>query len=193
MSGKAPPRAPRALLNSLHGSAAAAAATSSSTPPSAPSNSRIGATPPTGPRSLLNGQAGSRGRGGKSYVNGHAGVPTGPASTPPTGPSALKGKQVDIGWSQSGGPSGVGTTKRRRTQQGCTSTGAHRAECKAYCHIIQAQAKCFIFLTAFRQRRWSASSHVTTVESVRASTVESGAPATPAAIRTTSASAPTNY
>ena len=43
------------------------------------------------------------------YVNGHAGAPTGPAaSTPPAGPSALKGKQVEVGWTQPGVSSGVG-------------------------------------------------------------------------------------
>ena len=107
MSGKAPPRAPRALLNSIHASSTAAASPSSATP-GASAASRLGATPPTGPRSLLNGQAG-RGRGGKPYVNGHAGIPTGPAAaSPPTGPSALKGKQVDVPWAQQGGSSGVG-------------------------------------------------------------------------------------
>ncbi|KAM5545913.1 hypothetical protein V8D89_000039 [Ganoderma adspersum] len=116
MSGKAPPRAPRALLNSLHGSSAAAASASSSSNPSTSSASRIGATPPTGPRSLLNGQAGARGRGGKPYVNGHAGIPTGPA----VAPSAFKGKQVDI----DAQPNGAGPSRAALPQEPTTALNA---------------------------------------------------------------------
>ncbi|OBZ76712.1 hypothetical protein A0H81_03228 [Grifola frondosa] len=113
MSGKAPPRAPRALLNSLAGSAVAS---SSATVPSASTSTRIGAAPPTGPRSLVNGNVPAgpsalRGGRGKPYVNGYGGIPTGPAAaTPPTGPSprySQKGKQVETGWSQPGGQQGV--------------------------------------------------------------------------------------
>ncbi|OCH94594.1 hypothetical protein OBBRIDRAFT_769324 [Obba rivulosa] len=101
MTGKAPPRAPRALLNSLAASAASSSATASATnaSPSQPA-SRIGATPPTGPRSLVNGTRTNR--GGKPYVNGHSAIPTGPAAiSPPTGPSgrfSQKGKQADGVW-----------------------------------------------------------------------------------------------
>ncbi|KAL4250990.1 Histone-lysine N-methyltransferase, H3 lysine-4 specific [Abortiporus biennis] len=121
MSGKAPPRAPRALLNSLTAQQAAQGAASatngqiSSTVPSAPSSSRLGATPPTGPRSLTNARfpASQAQRSGpsKPFVNGHVAIPTGPAaaSSPPTGPSgkySLKGKQVEVAWNNQAGSSG---------------------------------------------------------------------------------------
>ncbi|KII91725.1 hypothetical protein PLICRDRAFT_518887 [Plicaturopsis crispa FD-325 SS-3] len=95
MSGKAPPRGPRALLGSLvaSGSGSSSASTSAATPPPPPApaqssstqGSRIGAAPPTGPRSLAN--APQRGGNPKQYVNGHA-VHSPPA---PTGPSAMNG------------------------------------------------------------------------------------------------------
>ncbi|KAI0943146.1 hypothetical protein AcV7_002374 [Taiwanofungus camphoratus] len=117
MSGKAPPRAPRALLNSLAGSAAASsssATASSASPPSAPASTRIGGVPPTGPRSLVNGhsaagQAALRGGRGKPYVNGHSAFPAGPgAVSPPTGPRSLqKGKQVESGWNSQASSSGL--------------------------------------------------------------------------------------
>lgn len=118
MSGKAPPRAPRALLNSL--AASAATGSSSATPtqpsPSTASSSRLGATPPTGPRSLTNARVhiqapkGPRADGLTNGVNGHVAA-AGPS--PPTGPSASrysqKGKHVEIPWKSkaSPDPSGV--------------------------------------------------------------------------------------
>ncbi|KAG2058022.1 hypothetical protein BDR06DRAFT_951156 [Suillus hirtellus] len=103
MSGKAPPKGPRALLSSLPGSSSQQPPTSStSTSGSSPGagTSKIGAPPPTGPR-LLNGVP-TQPRGkptGKPFVNGHVGppiinVPTGPRST-------QKGKQADSSLSTS--------------------------------------------------------------------------------------------
>lgn len=110
MSGKAPPRGPRALLNSLPAGSASPASTSSQPPSSAPTSpaKKI----PTGPRSLTNGMHNvspptgpSRGIKSSPLVNVHVNAPAGPstftAKAPPTGPSALlgrlsdKGKQVD--------------------------------------------------------------------------------------------------
>ncbi|KAF9255859.1 hypothetical protein L218DRAFT_302622 [Marasmius fiardii PR-910] len=73
MSGKAPPKGPRALLASMPGGV----------PPSGPQQqqhsssnltmaSRIGAAPPTGPRSLMNGHFRGGGPKGKPYMNGHS-------------------------------------------------------------------------------------------------------------------------
>ncbi|KAH9947799.1 hypothetical protein B0H21DRAFT_737305 [Amylocystis lapponica] len=111
MSGKAPPRAPRALLNSLAASSSSATASTASPSPST-SATKIGGTPPTGPRILTNGHYGSaqtslRGGRGKPFVNGHASIPTGPAAaTPPTGPRATqKGKQVENAWNHPASPS----------------------------------------------------------------------------------------
>jgi hypothetical protein len=97
MSGKAPPKGPRALLSSLPGSSSQQASTSSSsTSASSPGagTSKIGATPPTGPR-LLNGVP-TQPRGkptGKPFANGYTGPPI---INVPTGPRLTqKGKQVD--------------------------------------------------------------------------------------------------
>src|ERR1700722_6565383 len=75
MSGRAPPRGPRALVGSVLHSLPAATASSSSQSPT----KRVGATPPTGPRSLINGTAKSSNlsispvnlKGGNSLINGH--------------------------------------------------------------------------------------------------------------------------
>ncbi|KIK41867.1 hypothetical protein CY34DRAFT_805567 [Suillus luteus UH-Slu-Lm8-n1] len=106
MSGKAPPKGPRALLSSLPGSSSQQASTSSnSTSASSPGagTSKLGAPPPTGPR-LLNGVP-TQPRGkptGKPFVNGYVGppiinVPTGPRST-------QKGKQVESTSNSSASP-----------------------------------------------------------------------------------------
>lgn len=102
MSGKAPPRAPRALLHSFPPSVA-------STAPGNPTNPRLGATPPTGPRSLVSGQRpppqGPKALAAKSNANNQHIQPNAislPASPgPPPVPSARsvssqKGKQVDV-------------------------------------------------------------------------------------------------
>ncbi|KAH9854604.1 hypothetical protein C2E23DRAFT_817177 [Lenzites betulinus] len=111
MSGKAPPRAPRALLNSLPGSSAIANA---STTPGASSTSRIGATPPTGPRSLVNAQAALRARSGKPYLNGHGSVPTGPGLVQP---GSSSGAQVN----------GAGPSKAAIPQEPTALNGRHQA------------------------------------------------------------------
>ncbi|KAG6331507.1 hypothetical protein ID866_7581 [Astraeus odoratus] len=108
MSGKAPPRGPRALLSTLPASSSAshaststaAASSSSSTSPT----SKIGAPPPTGPRSLLNGiPTQPRGHPStKPLANGFAPSSSSASSTlnPPAAPrSAQKGKQAEVGWS----------------------------------------------------------------------------------------------
>ncbi|KAF9238992.1 hypothetical protein BU15DRAFT_88198 [Melanogaster broomeanus] len=102
MSGKAPPRGPRALLSSLlttsSASQASVSTASTSTSPGGTS-SKIGAPPPTGPRSLLNGiPTQPRGKPTtKPLVNGYS-------PPAPTGPrSSQKGKEVESGWSSSGG------------------------------------------------------------------------------------------
>jgi hypothetical protein len=107
MSGKAPPRGPRALLGSLPADASSSASTSThSQPASSAPTSPTKKVPPTGPRSLTNGMynAGpSRGIKPKPIVNGHVSVPvagpsnTGLAKSPPTGPSALLGRLSDKG------------------------------------------------------------------------------------------------
>ncbi|KIJ63613.1 hypothetical protein HYDPIDRAFT_188400, partial [Hydnomerulius pinastri MD-312] len=115
MSGKAPPRGPRALLSSLPTTAATSSASqaspstaSTSTSPGGPSH-KIGAAPPTGPRSLLNGiptQPRSKPTT-KPLVNGYSSSSSSPPSAPsiinaPTGPrSSQKGKQAESGWSNS--------------------------------------------------------------------------------------------
>lgn len=123
MSGKEPPRAPRALLHTF-GSAAASAASSTTTSATASSiasapagPSRIGGIPPTGPRSLVNGHSHSSHPAlrvparGKPFVNGHGALPAGPAAiSPPTGPSARfshKGKQVEDAWPAQNASDGV--------------------------------------------------------------------------------------
>lgn len=109
MSGKAPPKGPRALRDSLPTGQSSPASTSANSQPSLPTpTSPTKKAPPTGPRSLTNGtyntsQTGAfRGAKPKSMVNGH--IPVGPAATnagnakpPPTGPSALLGRALDKG------------------------------------------------------------------------------------------------
>lgn len=113
MSGKAPPRAPRALLNSLVAGSSASVAQ----PPNAPSSSRLGAAPPTGPRSLSSRHVPAhippKGSPPKPYVNGHGSPPAGSAGAPapPTGPSARfshKGKSVDNNWPNQPGSTSSG-------------------------------------------------------------------------------------
>ncbi|KAG0704160.1 hypothetical protein DFH29DRAFT_989141 [Suillus ampliporus] len=107
MSGKAPPKGPRALLSSLPGSSSQQASTSTPSTSASPGagTSKIGAPPPTGPR-LLNGVP-TQPRGkppGKPFVNGYVGSQTaGPSIiNAPTGPrSTQKGKQTDSSWSTS--------------------------------------------------------------------------------------------
>ena len=122
MSGKAPPKGPRALLGTQLGSSSSP--TSSSPPsshphqhllhnqlppqrpsPSAPTlsiNTRIGATPPTGPRSL---QIGRPPAGLKYSLTSHA-TPSAPNGLGPPHslqssrfPVSIKGKKRDIGTS----------------------------------------------------------------------------------------------
>ncbi|KAF9530539.1 hypothetical protein CPB83DRAFT_166065 [Crepidotus variabilis] len=98
MSGKAPPKGPRALQGSQPGPSTASSSSSSSVsqplvqqhlnshplPSKSQGNSgprfpsgRIGATPPTGPRSLLGGaQSKVPPQGPKSLANGHSNLPT---------------------------------------------------------------------------------------------------------------------
>ncbi|KAH8083344.1 hypothetical protein BXZ70DRAFT_958502 [Cristinia sonorae] len=117
MSGKSPPKAPRALRGTLGGSAASSSATpqpSSSVPVA---GSRLGAAPPTGPRSLIHnnlnkapptGPAASRNGVAKSFPNGHVAYPPGPSGSTPTGPSQKylqKGKHVEGNWNDQAGPS----------------------------------------------------------------------------------------
>ena len=106
MSGKAPPKGPRALLSTLPASSSQQASTSTPSTSTSPGagTSKIGAPPPTGPR-LLNGvPTQPRGKpAGKPVVNGYVGTQTITASIhAPTGPrSTQKGKQVDSSWSTS--------------------------------------------------------------------------------------------
>jgi hypothetical protein len=134
MSGKAPPTGPRALLNSLNGipskrqppqadlSSSSHPSPSSSSPSSSssiPLINRIGAAPPTGPRSLLNGNTNALSRSAKPTLNGHANPLAGQPRQPPSGPSAmqqkppLKGKQVEIKWSDQAIASTVSLLFRR--------------------------------------------------------------------------------
>ncbi|KAF7978752.1 hypothetical protein HWV62_44772 [Athelia sp. TMB] len=109
MSGKAPPKGPRALLGSLPTGQASSASTSTNSQPSSSSTpiSPAKKALPTGPRSLTNGgyntsQTSFRGGKPKPALNGH--IPVGPAAAstgnakpPPTGPSALLGRGLDKG------------------------------------------------------------------------------------------------
>ncbi|KAI0797389.1 hypothetical protein BC629DRAFT_267832 [Irpex lacteus] len=96
MSGKAPPRAPRALLHTFQPSGA-------STQAGNPSNPRLGATPPTGPRSLVN-QHRAPPQGPKAFLTSKTSHPPQPNGShvpaPPSEASAKfmshKGKQVDL-------------------------------------------------------------------------------------------------
>ncbi|KIK99556.1 hypothetical protein PAXRUDRAFT_497522 [Paxillus rubicundulus Ve08.2h10] len=102
MSGKVPPRGPRALLSSLTTPSASQASTSTASTSTSPGGppSKIGAPPPTGPRSLLNGiPTQPRGKPAtKPLVNGYPS-----SSAAPTGPRlSHKGKQVESGGSSSG-------------------------------------------------------------------------------------------
>ncbi|KAK7683867.1 hypothetical protein QCA50_013245 [Cerrena zonata] len=121
MSGKAPPRAPRALLHSL--AASSSSATPSQPSPTTASSSRLGATPPTGPRSLTNARVhiqapkGPRADTLTNGVNGHV-APAGPS--PPTGPSASrysqKGKHVEISWKSKASPDPSGQQSSSQPQ-----------------------------------------------------------------------------
>ena len=102
MSGKAPPRGPRALLSSLPTPASASqpstSVPSTSTSPGS-SSSKIGAHPPTAPRSLVNG-APSQPRT-KPLINGYPPTSPGVIHAPLAPRSLQKGKQVESGWSTS--------------------------------------------------------------------------------------------
>lgn len=109
MSGKAPPKGPRALLGSLPVGQASTASTSTNSQPSSSSTPTSPAkkTLPTGPRSLTNGshivgQTPFRSGKSKPALNGHilvgpSAASTGNAKPPPTGPSALSGRALDKG------------------------------------------------------------------------------------------------
>lgn len=110
MSGKAPPRGPRALLCSLQQHQQGQPSSSSSpsvippslpqTPHSSPTTlstspaNRIGAAPPTGPRSLTNGRQPPP-PGPKQLLNGRS-SPTIGSSGIPTGPHALQSNRHPI-------------------------------------------------------------------------------------------------
>ncbi|KAK1227547.1 histone methyltransferase set1 [Marasmius sp. AFHP31] len=106
MSGKAPPKGPRALLMTGGGPSPGPQAQQQSSSASATA-SRIGAAPPTGPRSLMNGGHHYRGGAprGKPYMNGHAlgppphprSHPMKPVSVPGPGPNVLKQPQQSPG------------------------------------------------------------------------------------------------
>jgi histone-lysine N-methyltransferase SETD1 len=107
MSGKAPPKGPRALLSSLPSSSSQQALSSTPSTSASPGagTSKIGAPPPTGPR-LLNGvPTHPRTKPpSKPLVNGYVATQTAGPNTinAPTGPrSTQKGKQVDPLWSTS--------------------------------------------------------------------------------------------
>lgn len=125
MSGKVPPRGPRALLGSLPASSSSSTAqpppTSTRAPSQAnspPTNKRIGAVPPTGPRSLSNGNhphsssnspfRGSQGRP-KHPPSGHA---ASPAPGLPLSRPAPKPKKVEIGGWTGASSSSSSTTVR---------------------------------------------------------------------------------
>jgi [histone H3]-lysine4 N-trimethyltransferase SETD1 len=120
MSGKVPPKGPRALLGSSSSPASSSAPLGPSShphqhllhtqlqtqrpPPSAPTssiNTRIGATPPTGPRSL---QIGRPPPGSKYPLSSHT-TPSTPNGLGPHSlqsnrfPVSIKGKKRDIGTS----------------------------------------------------------------------------------------------
>ncbi|KAI5118156.1 hypothetical protein M0805_000535 [Coniferiporia weirii] len=109
MSGKAPPRGPRALLGSLPPSGPAAQTQNQQPQQSSgrqPAGSGTGTVPPTGPRSLMNGLASRQpvvSVVGKAVVNGY-GHAHGFVRVPPSGP---KGKGVDPHWA-SGRPPPAG-------------------------------------------------------------------------------------
>ncbi|KLO12494.1 hypothetical protein SCHPADRAFT_853807 [Schizopora paradoxa] len=108
MSGKAPPRGPRALLSSFPPNQPQAGPSNSQTPspvnhikplPSGPSSLRgMGAPPPTGPRSLVNGSSAaasassSSSRPPKPFVNGRPGSQYAGTSRSLYTPSGPKGK-----------------------------------------------------------------------------------------------------
>ncbi|KAI0031529.1 hypothetical protein K488DRAFT_86758 [Vararia minispora EC-137] len=112
MSGKDPPRGPRALLNSLAGSEGQQrqlppSSLSTLSTPQLNGSSRLGAPPPTGPRSLLINSGGGRGPAPKpAPVNGQVGaLVNGQARAPiPTGPKTVvrpAARQVEIKWTAS--------------------------------------------------------------------------------------------
>ncbi|KAJ7788094.1 hypothetical protein B0H14DRAFT_269608 [Mycena olivaceomarginata] len=83
MSGKAPPRGPRALLGQSQAQPPQ--------PPDGPATKRIGAVPPTGPRSLTNGFTSAKSRtslvnGRKPQTNGFSPSPSPPPPPPPDEP-----------------------------------------------------------------------------------------------------------
>uniref|UniRef100_A0A0W0G3F5 Uncharacterized protein n=1 Tax=Moniliophthora roreri TaxID=221103 RepID=A0A0W0G3F5_MONRR len=128
MSGRAPPKGPRALLASMPGGVQPP---QSQSPPAQGPTSRIGATPPTGPRSLMNGHSrgsfGGPGPRAKTFMNGHAhgyppqhgyghGLGRGHPLKPPVngagpGPTTLKQQQA----TQNGGP-GPNTLKQQHQE-----------------------------------------------------------------------------
>ncbi|KZT22302.1 hypothetical protein NEOLEDRAFT_1181040 [Neolentinus lepideus HHB14362 ss-1] len=131
MSGKAPPKGPRALLNSLAAASVSSSPATAPTPVPTPSTSRLGAPPPTGPRSLTKGYASANngfGRG-RQHPNGQF-----PNATPPSQPTALganSGKYTakQNGWAQSGGVNGVHSqyTSHLTQANGRTDVGANKA------------------------------------------------------------------
>jgi hypothetical protein len=112
MSGKAPPRGPRALQ------------VPNASGPGTASSSKLGAAPPTGPRSLLNGQASQNGTWSSQSNGVHN-----RSFAPPTGPKGLahvqKGKQSDLAGRVHAGASvnGVGANVNDRCclDFGCVS------------------------------------------------------------------------
>jgi histone-lysine N-methyltransferase SETD1 len=110
MSGKAPPRGPRALLGSLpqlQQNQTASSSSQSTNPPPQPQTpqssptalsatpvKRIGAVPPTGPRSLTNGRQPPP-PGPKQLLNGRS-SPTSSSPIIPTGPHALQSNRHPI-------------------------------------------------------------------------------------------------
>ena len=92
MSGKDPPRGPRALRESIDAhsafaSSSSSAATNTNNSVNHPINPRLGATPPTGPRSFQNNAGPSR---AANLLNGKPSLPSGPAAT--------RQKMVQIKW-----------------------------------------------------------------------------------------------
>ncbi|KAK7050016.1 histone methyltransferase set1 [Paramarasmius palmivorus] len=171
MSGKAPPKGPRALLASMPGGGVQASQSQAS-PPQGPASSRIGATPPTGPRSLMNGQfrggfGGGIGPKGKPFINGYGhghpphqphpghvhGHARGHPLKPPVngagpGPSTLKQQQQAT---QNGGP-GPNTLKQQQqnqqqqqqpdsTQNGLIAPGGARAAISISMAPVKIQQK----------------------------------------------------
>lgn len=87
----------------------------------------------------------------------------------------------------------TGTSKRRRSQLGCTSTGAHSVDDKTYCYLFQATTHCIVLNAAATQRRWATSTLVATITGVPTSTTNVGAPTPTSAYRTSTAAAASFY